>query len=162
ERAAATIGEAEGERVELVDLQALIAHAAGTWEHHSEWQLAEVWHVPELAGRGFEVYLCVTEDVLHAGGPYTRLAEVARRPREHAHAGGALRGEAFSTTVLGEIELLRGDVQAAQPLLLKAAALSRAAGAIGGEALARARLGEALTHLGRRAAAREQLDEALT
>ena len=43
----------------------------------------------------------------------------------------------------------------------KPPALSRQAGAIGGEALARARLGEALTHLGERSAAREQLDEAL-
>jgi hypothetical protein len=56
----------------------------------------------------FEVYLCVTEYVLHADDPYSRLAEFARRLREHAHTGGALRGEAFSTTLLGEIELLQG------------------------------------------------------
>jgi hypothetical protein len=89
------------------------------------------------------------------------LAEFAHRLREQAHNGGALRGEAFSTTLLGEIELLTGEPQAARAHLLKAAALSHEVGAIGGEALARARLGEALIHLGERAAARAQLDEAL-
>ena len=161
EQATALIHEADSERGELADLQALLAHAAGAWEDHTEWQLAEVWHVPELAGRVFDVYTCVTEYVLHAGEPYAHLAEFARRLREHAHAGGALRGEAFSTTLLGEVELLTGDPQAARMHLFEAAALSRKAGAIGGEALARARLGEALTHLGERSAAREQLDEAL-
>jgi tetratricopeptide (TPR) repeat protein len=109
----------------------------------------------------FDVYTCVTEYVLHAGEPYARLAEFARRLREHAHTGGAVRGEAFSTTLLGEIELLTGDPQAARTHLLAAAALSREVGSPGGEALARARLGEALGHLGERSAAREQLDEAL-
>ena len=161
EHATSLIHEAESERGELADLQALIAHAAGTWEQHTEWQLAEVWHVPELAGRVFDVYTCVTEYVLHAGEPYPRLADFARRLREHAHTGGALRGEAFSTTLLGEIELLTGDLQAARTHLLEAATLSRKAGAIGGEALSRTRLGEALIHLGERSAAREQLDEAL-
>ena len=148
-------------RMEKPDLQALIAHAAGTWENHTEWQLAEVWHVPELAGRVFEVYTCVTEYVLHAGEPYPRLAEFARRLNERAHTSGAVRGEAFSMTLLGEVELLTGDPQAARTHLLQAAALSRQAGAIGGEALARARLGEALIYLGERDAAREQLEEAL-
>jgi DNA-binding SARP family transcriptional activator/tetratricopeptide (TPR) repeat protein len=161
ELANSLIDEADSERGELADLQALLAHAAGTWEGHAEWQLAEVWHVPELAGRVFDVYTCVTEYVLHVGDPYARLAEFARRLREHARAGGALRGEAFATTLLGEIELLTGDPQAARTHLLEAAALSREAGAIGGEALARARLGEALTHLVERSEAREQLDEAL-
>jgi len=160
-RAASLIHQAESERGELADLQALMAHAAGTWEHHTEWQLAEVWHVPDLAARVFDVYTCVTEYVLHAGDPYPRLAEFARRLREHAHTGGALRGEAFSTTLLGEIELLTGDLQAARVHLLRAAALSREAGAIGGEALSRTRLAEALIHLGERSAAREQLEEAL-
>ncbi|MGB0091239.1 MAG: hypothetical protein WBP81_01675, partial [Solirubrobacteraceae bacterium] len=65
------------------------------------------------------------------------------------------------TTLLGEIDLLTGDPPAARTRLLEAASLSREAGAIGGEALARARLGEALTHIDKRHEAREQLDEAL-
>jgi tetratricopeptide (TPR) repeat protein len=161
ELATPLIDQAESERGELADLQALLAHAAGTWESHAEWQLAEVWHAPELAGRVFDVYTCVTEYVLHAGDPYASLAEFARDLREHAHAGGALRGEAFGTTLLGEIELLTGDPRGARAHLLEGAELSREAGAIGGEALGRARLGEALTHLDKRDEAREQLEEAL-
>ncbi len=161
DQAASLIRETDSERGELADLQALIAHAAGTWERHAEWQLAEVWHVPELAGRVFDAYLCVTEYVLHAGDPYTRLAEFARRLRDHAHTAGAGRGEAFGTTLLGEVELMTGDARAARAHLVEAAALSREVGAIGGEALARARLGEALLDLGERGEAEEQLDEAL-
>ena len=161
DQAASLICEGDSERGELADLRALIAHAAGTWERHAEWQLAEVWHVPELAGRVFDAYTCVTEYVLHAGDPYTRLAEFARRLRDHAHTAGARRGEAFGTTLLGEVELMTGDPRAARAHLVEAAALSREVGAIGGEALARARLGEALLDLGERGAAAEQLDEAL-
>ncbi len=160
-RAASLIGESDEERGELADLQALIAHAAGTWEHHAEWQLAEVWHVPELAGRVFDAYLCVTEYVLHTGGPYTRLGEFARQLRDHAHAVGARRGEAFGATLLGEVELMTGDPMAARAHLLDAAALNREVGAIGGEAVARVRLGEALLDLGERGAAYEQLEEAV-
>jgi DNA-binding SARP family transcriptional activator/tetratricopeptide (TPR) repeat protein len=161
DQAASLIGEGDGERRELTDLRALIAHAAGTWERHAEWQFAEVWHVPELAGRVFDAYTCVTEYVLHSGDPYARLAEFARRLRDHAHAAGARRGEAFATTLLGEVELMSGDPRAARAHLVDAAALSREVGAIGGEALARARLGEALLDLGEHRAAEEQLDEAL-
>ena len=50
---------------------------------------------------------------------------------------------------------------AARAHLLDAAALNREVGAIGGEAVARARLGEALLDLGERAAAHEQLEEAV-
>ena len=160
-QAAPLIRESDEERGELADLQALIAHAAGTWEHHAEWQLAEVWHVPELAGRVFDAYLCVTEYVLHAGGPFTRLADFARHLRDHAHAVGARRGEAFGATLLGEVELMTGDPTAARADLLDAAALNREVGAIGGEAVARTRLGEALLDLGEREAAYEQLEEAI-
>jgi tetratricopeptide (TPR) repeat protein len=45
--------------------------------------------------------------------------------------------------------------------LLEAARLSREVGAVGGESVARMRLGEALLHLGDRAGARAQLEEAL-
>jgi DNA-binding SARP family transcriptional activator len=161
DRAASLVGGADGDRAGLADLQALIAHAAGTWERHAGWQLAEVWHVPELAGRVFDAYLCVTEYVLHAGDPYTRLAEFARRLRGHAQAAGARRGEAFAATLLGEIELMTGDARAARAHLIDAAALSRKVGAIGGEAVARMRLGEALLDIGERRAALEQIDEAL-
>jgi tetratricopeptide (TPR) repeat protein len=120
-----------------------------------------VWEAPELAGRVFDAYLCVTEYVLTAGDPYDRVAAFAKRLRAQAHQAGARRGEAFAATVLGETELLTDNLEAARAHLIDAARLSREVGAVGGESLARLRLGEALLHLGDRAGARAQLEEAL-
>ena len=139
----------------------MLAHVDGGWEQHSRHQLMQVWDSPELAGRVFDAYLCVTEYVLTAGDPYDRLAGFAKRLRAQAHQAGARRGEAFAATVLGETELFTGNLEAARAHLVEAARLSRELGAVGGESLARMRLGEALLHLGDRAGARAQLEEAL-
>ena len=146
---------------ELADLKAMLAHADGHWEQHSRRQLPQIWDSPQLAGRVFDAYLCVTEYALTAGDPYDRLARFAKRMRAQAHQVGARRGEAFAATVLGETELFTGNLDAARGHLLDAARLSRDVGAVGAEGLARMRLGEAMFHLGDRAGARAQLDQAL-
>ena len=142
-------------------LKGMVAHLDGGWEQHSRRQLTQVWDSPELAGRVFDAYLCVTEYVLTAGDPYDRVAGFAKRLRAQAHQAGARRGEAFAATVLGETELFTDNLEAARAHLVDAARLSREVGAVGGESLARMRLGEALLHLGDRAGARAQLEEAL-
>ena len=146
---------------ELAGLKGMVAHLDGDWEQHSRRQLTQVWDSPELAGRVFDAYLCVTEYVLAAGDPYDRVAAFAKRLRAQAHQSGARRGEAFAATVLGETELLTDNLEAAREHLIDAARLSREVGAVSGESLARLRLGEALLHLGDRAGARAQLEEAL-
>ena len=146
---------------DLAVLRGMLAHVDGGWEQHSRHQLMHVWDSPELAGRVFDAYLCVTEYVLTAGDPYDRVAGFAKRLRAQAHQAGARRGEAFAATVLGETELFTGNLEAARAHLVDAARLSREVGAVGGESLARMRLGEALLHLGDRAGARAQLEEAL-
>jgi len=146
---------------ELAALKGMLAHLGGGWEQHSRRQLTHVWDSPELAGRVFDAYLCVTEYVLTAGDPYDQVAGFAKRLRAQAHQAGARRGEAFAATVLGETELFTGNLEAARAHLIDAARLSREVGAIGGESLARARLGETLLHLGDRAGARAQLEQAL-
>jgi tetratricopeptide (TPR) repeat protein len=142
-------------------LNGMLAHVEGGWEQQSRRQLAQVWDSPELAGRVFDAYLCVTEYVLTAGDPYEPLAGFAKRLRAQAQQAGARRGEAFAATVLGETELFMGDLEAARAHLLDAARLSRELGAVAGESLARLRLGETLLHLGDRAGARAQLEQAL-
>ncbi len=142
-------------------LNGMLAHVEGGWEQQSRRQLSQVWDTPELAGRVFDAYLCVTEYVLTAGDPYERLAGFAKRLRAEAQQAGARRGEAFAATVLGETELYTGDLEAARAHLLDAARLSREVGAVGGESVARMRLGETLLYLGDRAGARAQLEEAL-
>jgi DNA-binding SARP family transcriptional activator/tetratricopeptide (TPR) repeat protein len=145
----------------VYDLQAMVAHAEGRWERAMEAQLADVWHVPQLAGRVLDAYLCVTEYVLNASDPADTMMRFARDLHEQASGAGARRGVAFAATVLGEAHLLSGDPEAAREHLLEAARLSRELGAVGGEALARTRLGEALAVLGRRAESRAQLEEAI-
>jgi DNA-binding SARP family transcriptional activator len=146
---------------ELADLKAMLAHLDGGWEQHSRHELAHVWDAPELAGRVFDAYLCVTEYVLTAGDPYDRVASFAKRLRAQAHQSGARRGEAFAATVLGETELFTDNLEAARAHLIDGARLSREVGAVGGESLARLRLGETLLHQGDRAGAQAQLEEAL-
>jgi DNA-binding SARP family transcriptional activator/tetratricopeptide (TPR) repeat protein len=142
-------------------LNAMLAHVEGGWEQQSRRQLTQVWNSPGLAGRVFDAYLCVTEYALTAGDPYERLAGFAKRLQAQARQAGARRGEAFAATVLGEIELFTGNLEAARSHLLDAARLSRELDAVGGESLARMRLGETLLHLGDRAGARAHLEEAL-
>ena len=146
---------------ELATLQGMVAHIDGAWEPHSRRELTRVWNTPELAGNVFDGYLCVTEYVLTTGDPYDRIAGFAKRLRAQAQQAGARRGEAFAATVLGEIELFIGNLEAARAQLADAARLSREVGATAGESLARTRLGEALAHLGDRAGARAQLAQAL-
>jgi DNA-binding SARP family transcriptional activator/tetratricopeptide (TPR) repeat protein len=160
-RAAAEADSLGAEAVRTAELRALLAHADGRFEQHAELELSAVWRVPELAGRVFDSYLCVTERVLESGEPYPRVAAFSKRLRAEARRAGARRGEAFAATVLGETELLTGDVRQARDSLLAAARLAREAGALGVEALARLRLGEALLHLGDRPAASTQLEEAV-
>jgi DNA-binding SARP family transcriptional activator/tetratricopeptide (TPR) repeat protein len=160
-RLAAQAGGLAADPGELADLKGMLAHLDGGWEQHTRLQLTHVWDSPQLAGRVFDAYLCVTEYVLTAGDPYDRVAGFAKRLRAQAHRAGARRGEAFAATVLGETELFTGNLEAARAHLLDAARLSREVGAVGGESLARMRLGEALLHLGDRAGARAQLEEAL-
>jgi DNA-binding SARP family transcriptional activator len=146
---------------ELATLKGMMAHLDGRWEQHSRRELTHVWDTPDLAGRVFDGYLCVTEYVLTAGDPYDRVAGFAKRLRAQSHRAGARRGEAFAATVLGEIELFTGNLEAARAHLIDAARLSREVGAVAGESLARTRLGETLLHLGDRAGARAQLEQAL-
>jgi DNA-binding SARP family transcriptional activator len=160
-RAAAGAESLGAEAVRTAELRALLAHADGRFERHAQLELSAVWRVPELAGRVFDSYLCITERVLESGEPYPRVAAFAKRLRAEARRAGARRGEAFAATVLGETELLTGDLPRARDSLLEAARLAREAGAPGAETLARLRLGEAFLHLGDRAAASTQLEEAL-
>jgi DNA-binding SARP family transcriptional activator/tetratricopeptide (TPR) repeat protein len=145
----------------LDDARAMLAHAEGDWASHARWRLRESTVVPELAGRVFDAYLCVTEYVLYSGEPYAQLSAFAKQLRAQAQRGGARRGEAFAATLLGETELLTGNLGAAREHLFEAVRLNREVGASGGEALARMRLGEALLHAGDRDGATAQLEEAL-
>ena len=127
----------------------------------SDFALQSTSHLPELAGSVFDAHLCVSEYVLLSGQPYDELATFARDLRAAADSSGARRGQAFAATLLGEIELLTGQLQSAEAQLREAVALSRLAGAAGGESFALLRLAETTLELGDRASARRLLAESL-
>ena len=149
------------EAAEQEDLAAMVAHADGQWDRHVDWRLGETWELPEVAGRVYDAYLCVTEYVMQAGDPYEELRDFAKQLRVQAQRAGARRGEAYATTVLGEAELLGGDPDTAAEHLAEASRISREVRADGSEAIARARLGEALLQLGDRDGAAAQVEESL-
>ena len=99
---------------DLALLNGMLAHVDGGWEQHARLELTHIWDSPEVAGKVFDSYLCVTEYVLTAGDPYERLAGFAKRLRAQAQQAGARRGEAFAATVLGETELFTGNLEAAR------------------------------------------------
>ncbi len=149
------------ERFEATQLEVLLAHSGDDWTGDVGLALQNTSHLPELAGSVFDAHLCVSEYVLHSGQPYDELAVFARDLRAAADSSGARRGQAFAATVLGEIELLTGQLQSAEAQLREAVALSRLAGATGGESLALLRLAETALELGDPAGAHRLLAESL-
>ncbi|MGO9821205.1 MAG: hypothetical protein ACLPTJ_11210, partial [Solirubrobacteraceae bacterium] len=149
------------ERFEATQLEVLLAHSSDEWIGDVGFALQNTSHLPELAGSVFDAHLCVSEYVLLSGRPYDELATFARDLRAAADSSGARRGQAFAATLLGEIELLTGQLQSAEAQLREAVALSRLAGAAGGESFALLRLAETTLELGDRASARRLLAESL-
>ena len=149
------------ERFEATQLEVLLAHSGDDWTGDVGLALQNTSHLPELAGSVFDAHLCVSEYVLHSGQPYDELAVFARALQTAADSSGARRGQAFAATVLGEIELLTGRLQSAEAQLREAVALSRLAGAAGGESLALLRLAETRVERGDPADAHRLLAESL-
>ena len=149
------------ERFEATQLEVLLAHSGDEWTGEVGLALQSTSHLPELAGSVFDAHLCVGEYVLLSGQPYAELATFARDLRAAADFSGARRGQAFAATVLGEIELLTGQLQNAEAQLREAVTLSRLAGSTGGESLALLRLAETALERGDPAGARGLLAESL-
>ena len=128
------------ERFEATQLEVLLAHSGDEWTAMSDSRSRTQAICPSSQRSVFDAHLCVSEYVLLSGQPYDELAVFARDLRAAADSSGARRGQAFAATVLGEIELLTGQLQSAEAQLREAVALSRLAGAAGGESLALLRL----------------------
>lgn len=141
--------------------QAAAAHARGEL-HQSVWaDLHETSHLPQLAVRVFDGHLCITQRFLYGARPYPEVVAFADALATEARRLGAVRGQAFGTTLRGEAEWLAGDLVAARRDLRDGARLHRAFGGAVGEALSLQRLAELSLHEGRRNEARALIDEAL-
>jgi hypothetical protein len=107
-----------------------------------------------------DAHLCVVELYLYGSEPLRPHHRLAEELRTVADRLGA-RGAAFATTMLGEAELLSGQLDRAERHLTKAAGLHRQIGAAGGVALSLQRLAEVHVAAGRTADAEAVLDDAL-
>jgi DNA-binding SARP family transcriptional activator len=144
-----------------IHVQAMVAHSSGTWKDRLRSRAEAALGTPSLADTVFDGHLCVAEYSLGIGESPQRLRALA----EELHAGavrtGARRAQAFAATLLGEVALIPGALDEAEPWLQEAVRLSREIGAISAEALAQMRLGEAARARGERDQADALLGEAL-
>lgn len=150
-----------GELADAATLAGLTAHSEGSWPTQVELDLLETAGTPQLAASIHDGHLCVVEHWLYGQQPYERVIAFARQLRETARVNGAERGEAFATLLLGEAELLRGQLKAAFAHLSEAVALHHRVLSAAGESLALQRLAEANLLAGRAEQAPPLLRQAL-
>jgi tetratricopeptide (TPR) repeat protein len=147
--------------VDLVGLQGLLAHHRGEWFANFRTELRRTQGHDRLAGALFDAHLCVAENLLYGLEPYVEIIAEAEQLRERARQGGALRGAAFATALIGEAALMMGDVDRAEAELTEAVELHADIDSAGGQAHSLQRLAEVRLAQGRRDEARALLDRAL-
>lgn len=147
--------------VDLVGLQGLLAHHRGEWFANFRTELRRTQGHDRLAGALFDAHLCVAENLLYGLEPYLEIIAEAEQLRDRARQGGALRGAAFATALIGEAALMMGDVDRAEAELTEAVELHADIDSAGGQAHSLQRLAEVRLAQGRRDEARALLDRAL-
>jgi DNA-binding SARP family transcriptional activator/tetratricopeptide (TPR) repeat protein len=163
-RRAKRLAEEAGNLRDFVDatmVLAMVAHERGAWPQRVSLDLLDPHVAPDLAAVVIDAHLCVAESYLYGGVPYPEVITFAEDLQRQAVAAGAPRAEAFATTLLGEVHLLTGDVDAAVLHLGSAAEQHRRVGVLCGEALSLQRLAEALLARGDVAEAHAALSAAL-
>jgi DNA-binding SARP family transcriptional activator/tetratricopeptide (TPR) repeat protein len=149
------------QRLDLLTLQALIAHHRGELFSRLRLELRRAQDAPALASSVFDPYICVAEYLLYGTTPYSEVKTLAQSLRETARRSGVLRAEAFATALLGEAALLAGDIAEAERELQDAIDLHREFGAPAGEAASLQRLAEVRLLQGDRREADRLLRQAL-
>jgi DNA-binding SARP family transcriptional activator len=128
--------------LDLVSLQAFLAHRSGSWFDRMCLELRRTRDNPETANAIFDGYLCPAEYLLYGPTPYAEVIDLARDLQATARRSGALRAEAFASALIGEAALLSGNLGLATAELAQARDLHREIGSAGGEAHAVQRLAE--------------------
>ena len=147
--------------LDLVTLQAMVAHVAGGWSDRLRRELTRTRESPAVANTVFEGSLCAVEYLLYGPTPYPEVIAVARDLQATARRSGAQRAEAFAAALVGEAALLSGDLPLAATELARARATHRELGSSGGEAHALQRLAEVHLVRGERETAARLVAEAL-
>jgi DNA-binding SARP family transcriptional activator/tetratricopeptide (TPR) repeat protein len=149
------------QRLDLLTLQALIAHHRGEVFTRLRAELRRAHDDPALARTLYDPYLCVIEYLLYGTTPYSEIRRMTLSLRDTARRSGVLRAEAFATAVLGEAALLAGELPEAERQLQEAVDLYRDLAAPAGEASTLQRLAELRLEQGDRVEADRLLRQAL-
>jgi DNA-binding SARP family transcriptional activator/tetratricopeptide (TPR) repeat protein len=154
-------GERNWQVLDLVALQAMLAHRSGSWFDRMRIEIRQTRDSPEIAHAIFDGYLCPAEYLLYGPTPYAEVISVARDLQSTARRSGALRAAAFASALIGEAALLSGDLETAAFELVEASSLHREVGSAAGEAHSLQRLAEVRVAQGDGEAAMELLQQAL-
>ncbi len=130
------------QRLDLLTLQALIAHHRGEMFTRLRVELRRAHDDPALTRTLYDPYLCVVEYLLYGTTPYSEIRTMMTSLRDTARRSGVLRAEAFATAVLGEAALLAGDLAESERQLEEAVDLYRDLAAPAAEASTLQRLAE--------------------
>jgi DNA-binding SARP family transcriptional activator len=156
----ASLGRELGEAAVIL---AKVAMAQGRWRERFAEELAESMRMrADMEPIVYDAHLCLAEYYLSGPEGYDTATEFARQMMKIAEDAGSATGAALALLMLGEAELLAGDVGEAEGHLKDAAEANDLAGCISGSALARQRLAEAAVGRGRKYDANRLLGRALT
>lgn len=147
--------------LDLVALQAMLAHLSGDWFDRMHFELRLTRENPEVANAIYDGYLCAAEYLLYGPTPYAEVIAMARDLQATARRSGALRAAAFASALVGEAALLSGELDVAAAELAEAADLHHDLGSVAGEAHSLQRLAEVRLAQGDRPAAASLLQRAL-
>jgi tetratricopeptide (TPR) repeat protein len=147
--------------MDLISLQALVAHQRGEWFERFRIELLRTRGRHRLVTALFDAHLCVAEYLLYGPIPYPEVISHAEDLLRQAEQAGALRGVAFARALIGEAALLMNDLDRAERELVEAVDLHRDIDAPAGEAHSLQRLAEVRLQQGDRDEARRLLERAM-
>lgn len=148
---------------EAATILAKVAMAQGRWRERFAEELAESMRMrAEMEPIVYDAHLCLAEYFLTAPEGFSAAADFARQMMTIAEEAGSGTGAALAVLMLGEAELLAGQVAEAEQHLKIAAEANDRQGCVSGSALARQRLAEAAVTRGRKYDANRLLGRART
>ena len=146
---------------EAAVILAKVAMAQGRWRERFADELVESMRMrANMEPIVYDAHLCLAEYYLAGPDGYDTAAEFARKMMEIAKEAGSATGAALALLMLGEAELLGGNLNEAEGHLKEAAEANEREGCISGAALARQRLAEGAVSRGRKYEANRLLGRA--
>ena len=146
---------------EAAVILAKVAMAQGRWRERFAEELVESMRLrANMEPIVYDAHLCLAEYYLAGPEGHDIAADFARQMLQIAEEVGSPTGAALATLMLGEAELLAGNLPDAENHLKAAADANDRQGCISGSALARQRLAEAAVIRGRKFDANRLLDRA--